>query len=60
MIAVYCDEAGGRVLLGLDALETIRGDDGRLTVSYRCACGRRGQMLTGRNRAGGGFSGHLA
>lgn len=60
MIAVFCDELSRRVLVGLDAVEAIQGDDGRLTVSYRCACGRRGEMFTGRNRPGNEMSGHIA
>lgn len=60
MMAVFCDEIHRRVLIGLDSIDAIRGDDGRLTVTYRCACGERGEMLTGRHRPGGGLSGHLA
>lgn len=60
MIAVFCDEIRRRVLIGLNSVESIQGDDGRLTLSYRCACGRRGEMLTGRHRPAGGLSGHLA
>lgn len=59
MMAVFCDEIHRRVLIGLDSIDAIRGDDGRLTMTYRCACGRRGEMLTGRHRPGGGLSGHL-
>ncbi|HSJ33583.1 MAG TPA: hypothetical protein VLB85_00810 [Acidimicrobiia bacterium] len=58
MIAVFCDEIHRRVLVPLDDVEAIRGADGRLTVGYRCACGRPGEMLTGRRRAGGEASGH--
>lgn len=60
MIAVYCDQMNKRVLLGLGSVTAMAGDDGRLTVSYQCICGRRGQMLTGRDRRGGGMSGHSA
>lgn len=60
MMAVFCDDIGRRVLVGFDAVEAIQGDDGRLTVSYRCACGRRGEMFTGRYRPGSGMSGHTA
>lgn len=59
MIAVYCDEMNQRVLLDLNSITGMVGDKGRLTVSYRCVCGRKGQMLTGRDRRGGGMSGHI-
>lgn len=59
MMAVYCDELQSRVLLDLQSLKTIAGHDGRLNVSYQCICGRKGQLLTGRDRIGGGMSGHV-
>lgn len=59
MLAVYCDQLDKRVLLDLRSLTTIEGESGRLSVSYRCACGRRGTMLTGRDRAGRVMSGHI-
>lgn len=58
MLAVYCDELNKRVLMDLQSVTAVTGDDGRLTVAYRCVCGRRGRMLTGRDRIGGGMSGH--
>ncbi len=59
MIAVYCDQMNKRVLLDLGSITSMAGDNGRLTVSYQCVCGRRGRMLTGRDRRGGGMSGHI-
>lgn len=59
MMAVYCDTMQRRVLLPTDELVGIEGHDGRLTVTYRCACGAAGQLLTGRDRRGGGMSGHI-
>lgn len=59
MLAVYCDELNKRVLMNLHSLTAIEGDDGRLTVNYQCVCGRRGRMLTGRDRLGGGMTGHV-
>lgn len=59
MMAVYCDQMNKRVMLGLDSVTSVTGEEGRLTVLYRCACGQRGQLLTGRNRVSGGMSGHL-
>lgn len=59
MMAVYCDTLGRRVLLPTDHIVRLEGNDGRLTVDYRCVCGAPGQLLTGRNRRGGGMSGHL-
>lgn len=59
MMAVYCDDLGKRVMLDLNALEAIDGSDGRLSLVYRCLCGRRGELLTGRERVAGGMSGHL-
>lgn len=60
MMAVFCDELGRRVIVGIDAIESLSGHDGRLTVDYRCVCGQRGHLLTGRERRGGGMSGHRA
>ncbi|MFP3913417.1 MAG: hypothetical protein ACLFWM_00955 [Actinomycetota bacterium] len=59
MLAVYCDELNKRVLMNLDSLTAMTGDNGRLSVSYNCVCGRRGRLLTGRDRIGGGVSGHI-
>lgn len=59
MMAVYCDELNKRVLLDLASLTAIEGDNGRLSVGYRCICGQRGSLLTGRARLGGGMSGHV-
>jgi hypothetical protein len=59
MMAVYCDDLNRRVLMDLQSLTAIKGEAGRLTVTYRCVCGRRGRMLTGRDRVGGGMSGHI-
>lgn len=59
MMAVYCDELNKRVMLPLDAVSEMTGEQGRLTVHYRCLCGQRGQLLSGRDRQGGGMSGHV-
>lgn len=59
MIAVFCDEIRKRVLVDLNSLSAITGHDGRLNVSYQCICGRKGTMLTGRDRIDGGVSGHI-
>lgn len=59
MMAVYCDELNTRVMLDLGSLTEVTGNDGRLAVSYRCQCGQRGRMLTGRDRVSGGMSGHV-
>lgn len=59
MMAVYCDELNRRVLVDIPSLTGLTGDDGRLTVTYECICGRTGRMLTGRDRFGGGMSGHI-
>lgn len=59
MISVYCDSMNSRVLLDLHSLTSIEGSRGRLTVGYECICGQRGHLLTGRDRIGGGMSGHV-
>lgn len=58
-MAVYCDKLNKRVLLDLQSLTAIQGDNGRLSLSYQCVCGRKGNMLTGRDRLAGGMSGHI-
>lgn len=60
MMVVFCDEIRRPVLVDLRSLTAITGDDGRLDVTYQCICGRRGRMLTGRDRIAGGMSGHIA
>lgn len=60
MMAVYCDHLGKRVLVDLRWVTAVQGDEGRLALTYQCPCGRRGQMLSGRDRVGGGMSGHIA
>lgn len=59
MIVVFCDELNKRVLMDLQALSAIEGEAGRLAISYQCVCGRKGRLLTGRDRIGGGMSGHI-
>ncbi|HEX2153101.1 MAG TPA: hypothetical protein VHL52_03885 [Acidimicrobiia bacterium] len=60
MMAVYCDELNKRALVDLQSLTELQGDNGRLSLTYQCICGRRGRMLTGRDRFAGGMSGHIA
>lgn len=60
MMAVYCDELNKRVLVDLQSLTELQGDNGRLRLTYKCICGRRGRMLTGRDRFASGMSGHIA
>lgn len=59
MIAVYCDEMNTRVILDLGSVSSVTGEDGRVDLVYRCICGQRGRMLTGRDRIPGGTSGHI-
>ena len=58
MIAVFCDQLDRRVILDLGAICSVAGEGGRIDLAYRCICGRRGQMMTGRDRVPGGISGH--
>lgn len=60
MMAVYCDELNTRVILNLESVEGVVGNDGRLSVTYQCVCGQRGRLLTGRDRIAGGMSGHVS
>lgn len=60
MMAVYCDELNRRAIIDLDSVEGVAGTDGRLSVTYRCVCGQRGRLLTGRDRIAGGMSGHVS
>ena len=59
MMAVFCDEMRKRVLVDLGSLTAITGHDGRVNITYQCICGRKGRMLTGRDRIAGGMSGHI-
>ena len=57
MLAVYCDELNKQVMLDLNSVAGLEGEDGCLTLSYQCLCGQRGRLLTGRDRSP--RSGHL-
>jgi hypothetical protein len=59
MIAVYCDEMNSRVLVDMGSVSRVSGDGGSIDLVYRCACGRRGRLLTGRDRLPWGSSGHV-
>lgn len=48
MLAVRCDETGGRALVFSGDVNAIDNTDRGMTVRYRCACGRPGMLVTGR------------
>lgn len=58
MMAVYCGELNSRVLLGLDSMLGLDSDDDGVSLVYRCVCGRRGRLVTGRDRRPE-YSGHI-
>ncbi len=59
MMAVYCQELNTRVLLGAEAMLGIERDDGGVSLFYRCLCGRRGRLASGRARRSNQSSGHI-
>jgi hypothetical protein len=51
MFSDHCPLHGRRVLLGPDDITSVRyGPDG-VRVDWRCPCGGRGSLATGRRRA---------
>lgn len=47
MMAVHCARLDREVLIWANAITGIDKTDQGLVVSYRCACGDAGQLLTG-------------
>jgi hypothetical protein len=50
MFSVKCPRHGSDVLLSEQAIESVRNSPDGIEVRWRCHCGHRGSMLTGRHR----------
>ena len=42
MFAPYCERHGGKVLLPLDAIDALAGDQDGMVVAFTCTCGQTG------------------
>ena len=51
MVVVYCPRHGDRVLLGYRALERMSNTSEGVVLTWRCPCGARGTLRTGRGAA---------
>jgi hypothetical protein len=51
MFRVECPRHGSDVLLSEHAIESLHNRPDGIEVRWRCHCGHRGSMLTGRRRA---------
>jgi hypothetical protein len=47
MLAVHCARLDREVLIWTNAITGIDNTDHGVVVSYQCACGEAGQLLTG-------------
>jgi hypothetical protein len=52
VFAVYCPRHRGRVLLFAQDIESLHNTDRGIELVYRCFCGHRGVLYTGKRRAG--------
>lgn len=43
MFAIHCPRHGSRVMLTLDAVDSMTRHNGCLALTYTCTCGHRGQ-----------------
>lgn len=50
MFDAWCSREGARVLLTTRRIERVVQEDGRIDVHFRCWCGARGVLRTGRRR----------
>jgi hypothetical protein len=51
MFSAHCPCHGRRVLLGFDHITAIRNAPDGIHLDWRCSCGGRGTVVTGRRRA---------
>jgi hypothetical protein len=56
MFDVYCPRHGRRVLLFPGDIERVENTGSGIEVVYRCFCGHRGVLYTGRSRRGSGVA----
>jgi hypothetical protein len=50
MFSAHCPCHGRRVLLGFDHITAIRNGPDGIHLDWRCSCGGRGTLVTGRRR----------
>jgi hypothetical protein len=43
VFAIHCPRHGSRVMLTLDAVDSMTRHNGCLALTYTCTCGHRGQ-----------------
>ena len=48
MFEIDCDECGRHVLLWPNHIESLDNTDAGIVVRYRCWCGHRDELTTGR------------
>jgi hypothetical protein len=48
MFTVHCSTHGGRVLLGARSIVEVANTAAGIELHWRCHCGERGMVLTGR------------
>lgn len=50
MFSVHCETHGTEVLLTSEDIEALIGDEHGIVLHWRCRCGQRGALRTGRRR----------